>query len=427
MLNQLFQSNKKFLLPLLLLTYTTNADTYLPSKAYRIPKETVSEESGYFSIIEGLDKKVYVGTAKYGSNAYLVEFDPEEESMRIVVDAHKEIGTSPSGFAAQAKIHTRNNVGRSGRIYFGTKQGYPQKGESRELYPGGYPMWYDPKTGKTRVYPIPIKGHGIISVTPDEPRGIAYVSTCTDSRPADSTNFMVLDLETGKYKDLGDLQHMYAFIVVDAKGRAYHPVEGGKIARYDPDTEKLEHLVQKIDGNAPTEESLLAKENGHPINWDITPDRKTMYAVAMSGNQLYKYDLTGNGKVLEGKSLGKLLACAEKTDCRAMCVGPKGTVWAAVLDKGQGKKRMRALHLVSYQEGDSAPKSHGKLYVTNPGYTKFSDSEGKPNRWHHGMKKLEDGRMVPWYHMGVCEARDGSVYMTVIYPYTLLKISKDDL
>jgi hypothetical protein len=34
----------------------------------------------------------------------------------------------------QAKIHTRNNTGVSGKIYFGTKQGSPdtQKGESRK-------------------------------------------------------------------------------------------------------------------------------------------------------------------------------------------------------------------------------------------------------------------------------------------------------
>ena len=110
------------LMPLFLTAQGLSKDQekFLPSKAYRIPKETVSEESGYFSIVEGMNGKVYVGTAKYGSNAYLVEFDPRNEKMRIAVDAQAEIGTSAKGFAAQAKIHTRNNVGRSGRIYFGT-------------------------------------------------------------------------------------------------------------------------------------------------------------------------------------------------------------------------------------------------------------------------------------------------------------------
>ncbi|MFP6900775.1 MAG: hypothetical protein VCA36_07505, partial [Opitutales bacterium] len=276
----------------------------LPAKAYRIPKETVSEESGYFSIVEGKNGKLYIGTAKYGSNAYLVEFDPRKETMRIAVDAHKEIGSVAAGFATQAKIHTRNNVGKSGKIYFGTKQGYPKKGESRSSYLGGYPMWHDPATGKTRVYSIPVKHQGIISVTPDESRGLAYVSTCSDERPMESTHFLVLDLKTGRYRDLMDCRHMYAFIVLDHKGRAYHPILGGKVGRYDPDKKKLMRLPQTMDGKPPTPESLLANEKSHPINWDVTPDRKTLYAVAMSGNQLHRYDLASSKKALYGESLG---------------------------------------------------------------------------------------------------------------------------
>ena len=83
--------------------------------------------------------------------------------MKVVVDAQKEIGMAPRGFTAQAKIHTRNNVGRSVRIYFGTKQGYPKEGEQRSDYLGGYPMVYDPQTGKTRVYDIPIKHQGSLA------------------------------------------------------------------------------------------------------------------------------------------------------------------------------------------------------------------------------------------------------------------------
>ncbi|MBW3540329.1 MAG: hypothetical protein KY476_08665, partial [Planctomycetes bacterium] len=194
------------------------AGEWLWSTAYAIPKETTSEGSGYFAIVQGKNGKLYIGTAKYRHNAYLVEFDPQTKAMKVVVDCHKEIGTDATGFAAQAKIHTRNNVGESGRIYFGTKQGYPKEGEKRTDYPGGYTLVYDPATGKTRVYGIPVKHQGIISVTPDESRGVAYISTCSDERPIESTHFMVLDLESGEYRDLLDCRHMYAFIVVDQQG-----------------------------------------------------------------------------------------------------------------------------------------------------------------------------------------------------------------
>jgi len=391
---------------------------YVYSTAYAVPKWTTNQGSGYFSIVEGHNGRLYIGTAKYGHNAYLVEFDPETKRMQVVVDAHKEIGTDATGFAAQAKFHTRNNVGRSGRIYIATKQGYPEKGEQRTDYPGGYPMVYNPQTGKTKVYPIPVKHQGIISITPDESRNVAYISTCSDERPIESTHFMVLNLKTGKYRNLMDCRHMYAFIVVDDKGRAYHPILGGDIARYDPDTDTLERLKQTIDGKPPTKDSRLATKTGHPINWDISPDHKTLYAVAMSGNQLYSYDLTGQGDILRGKRLGKLIAGAKKTDCRAMCVGPDGTVWGGVAATFPG--RGKVLHVVSYRPGDDAPYDHGPIAIRNPDYTNFMDKNGKKLPWHHGVVKRDDGVHVPRFViMGICAAKDGNVYITTLAPLTL--------
>src|SRR5713101_7259965 len=74
---------------------------WLQATAYAIPKETTNQGSGYFSIVPGLDGKLYIGTAKYGVGSYLVEFDPKTKKMKIVVDTHKEIGTTATGFAAQ--------------------------------------------------------------------------------------------------------------------------------------------------------------------------------------------------------------------------------------------------------------------------------------------------------------------------------------
>src|SRR5437588_7840316 len=82
---------------------------YLWAKAYHIPPETTTEESGYFSLCEGKNGRIYVGCAAYGRDSYLVEFDPATEKMRIVLDTHKLVGLplEPTGYASQAKIHTR--------------------------------------------------------------------------------------------------------------------------------------------------------------------------------------------------------------------------------------------------------------------------------------------------------------------------------
>ena len=70
------------------------------------------------------------------------------------------------GIRRAIEIPYPQQPGRSGKIYLGTKQGYAKNGEKWEDYPGGYPMVFDPKTGKTRVYPIAIPHHGIISMRP---------------------------------------------------------------------------------------------------------------------------------------------------------------------------------------------------------------------------------------------------------------------
>jgi len=412
---------------------------WVPSTALVIPKETATEGEGYFSIIEGHNGRLYIGTHANAVNSWLVEFDPAAKQMKVVVDAHKAIGKDIRGFGSQAKIHTRNNTGASGKIYFGTKQGYPDaKREKREDYPGGYPMVYDPKTGQTKVYPIPVPHEGINSITPDESLGVAYISTCSDGRPGpgENSHFLVLDLKTGKYKNLIDTRHIYGFLVVDHLHRAYHPMLGGDIVRYDPKADKLERLKQTIDGQPPTKESHLADSkvndpkthwpSGHAINWDITPDGKTLYAQPMSTNQLYSYDLTQKGDTLAGRSLGELVPGAKSVDCRAMCVGPKGTAWVAVTVPHPQVGHL--LHLVSYRAGDARPRDHGPVSVSNPDFTEFTDKAGKPLPFHGGFMKLPNGVMTTKYViLGVCEGRDGYVNILALHPYSVLRIAPDQL
>ncbi|MBI3864862.1 MAG: hypothetical protein HY290_23545, partial [Planctomycetia bacterium] len=50
---------------------------WLKATAYVVPKETASEGEGYFSIIEGLNGRLYVGTHANAVNSWLVEFDPQ--------------------------------------------------------------------------------------------------------------------------------------------------------------------------------------------------------------------------------------------------------------------------------------------------------------------------------------------------------------
>lgn len=398
---------------------------FVLGKAFKLPSEYTNQESTYFSIVAGLTEKLYVGTAKYGVNAYLLEFDPRSERSRMVMDVHDAIKIVGRGFAAQAKIHTRCNVGESGKIYVGTKQGYPEEGEHRADYPGGYVLTHDPKTGKNEHFGIAKAQHGIISVTPDEKRGVAYVSTCSDDRPIDHTHFMVLDLKTKKYTDLGDMEQSYAFIVLDDKGRAYHPKRGGTVVRYDPEAKKAETLKLSIDGK-PAGAPFTNTGDRCIQNWDWSPDKKTLWCVEMSTNALYRFDMTAKGDTLPGVSVGQLLVDkgkARRTDCRAMSVGPDGTVWAAVTEHVIPVSPL--LHLVSYKPGDKACRDHGVVGVANEDFHKFTDDKGKQRPWHHTMIR-RGGRLTPWQPMGVCATSDG-VYVLTIAPFTLIKYTREQL
>lgn len=408
---------------LLVLAAEVHAESrqWVLGRATKLPSEYTNQESTYFSLIEGRNGKLYIGAAKYGENAYLLEYDPATDRTVLVVDAMKTIGSSARGFAAQAKFHTRGNVGESGKIYHGTKQGYPEAGESRDDYPGGYVIVYDPATRTAEHFGIAKPKHGIISVIPDESRGLIYLSTCSDDRPIDHSHFMVLDVRTRQYTDLGDMEHMYAFIVLDHRGRALHPIRGGMIARYDPEAKKLERLSVKVDDR---DLPASLRHDGVIWNWETSPDRKTLWGIELATNQLYEFDLISPGETVRGFSRGRLLDWAAATDCRAMCVDSQGEVWAAVTVH-QGVKEGPACHLVSHRRGGS-PFDHGRIGVSNPGFTTFVDESGKPKPWHHTMPKTSEGILSPWQPMGICATRE-SVYVVTIAPFTLLRFDRGEL
>jgi hypothetical protein len=64
------------------------------------------------------------------------------------------------------------------------------------------------------------------------------------------------------------------------------------------------------------------------------------------------------------------------------------------------------------------------LYVENPGYTQFKDEAGNEKWYHHGFWTTPGGKLTPLHHhMAVKAARDGSIYVTIICPFTLLRVA----
>lgn len=393
--------------------------TYVWATAYHVLPGTHTDESGYFSLCEGHNGKVYVGTAAYGLNGYLVEFDPKTAKQRIVVDVNAVCGlTTPKTptYAAQSKIHTRNHVAPSGKIYVGSKQGYRRGKDDTADYPGGYVVVYDPATDKAENLGMPFKGEGVNDVTADEKAGLVYVVTCEDH------HWMILDLKTKQYREPDPKLRLtpYAQTLLDHKGRAVVVTRDFKLARFDPASGKLEYLELASDGKAVG----AADDKLGPACWDRTADGKTAYLIRMSDSRLFRIDLTADGKAPVA-DLGRLIEGKGFDSRGSLIVGHDQKVYALMRVDNETKFGTGYLHhLVSHDPATKKMRDHGVLGLKNPDWFDFSPGkDGKPKPWSHGFHKLPDGTQTPLHvHMALNMAKDGTLYATSIYPFTLLRI-----
>ena len=400
---------------LLVGTISSSAKTpfkYVWGTAHHVLPETHSDESGYFSLCEGNDGRIYVGTAKYGENAYLVEFDPVTEKQRIVVDAHKLCNLDAKGFAAQAKFHTRNFVGPSGVIYVGTKQGYAKKGDDSE-YPGGYLITYDPRNDTARNLGMPYKKQGIADVVADESRGLIYVVTCEDQ------HWMLYDTATKKFTELGPMLTPYATTLMDGDGKAHALTKDFQLATYDPVTKKVTQRPIEIGDKTFTRESRSAIPT-----WNLDADGRTAWLILMNDAHLLSIDLSSKGKKVKGTNHGLMLK-GEKPDSRsALTIAPDGRIYTLISVQnttGFGKGKLH--HLCRYDPKKRRHEDLGVLAVKNPDFFDFKPANGKKPPWSHGYHTLPDGTMTPLHnHMALIATRDNTLYATIIYPFTLLKI-----
>jgi outer membrane protein assembly factor BamB len=382
---------------------------YVWADAHHILPETTSEESGYFALCEGRDGLIYVGSAKYGANSYLVEFDPKTARQQVVLDTHKVCGLTATGYAAQAKLHTRNFVAPSGRIYVGSKQGYRKDGDTSE-YPGGYVMRYDPGARRAENLGMPFPGQGVIDVVADEARGLMYVVTCEDQ------HWMVGDLKSFKYREIGPMLTPYATTLVDRDGRAHAVTKEFKLASYDPATGRASVRDIVIDGE------VWSRANNAAIpTWNLAADGRTAYLVLMNDVRLVRIDLA----TANATRLGTMVEGTNPDSRCGLSIAPDGRVYVvARVDNKTGFGDGYLHYLARYDPAGGRIENLGVLAVKNPDYYDFAAK--KP--WSHGFHRLPDGTLTLLHvHMALVVAHDGTIYATSIYPFTLLRIRPKDL
>jgi len=422
---------------------------YVWAKAFYLPPET-HKESGYFALCEGKDGKIYVGTAAASRNSHLVEFDPNTEQMRIVHDTHKLLGlpTTDTGYSAQAKIHTRNFVGPSGKIYFGTKQGYKsdeeqekeKRGEPIPVYKGGYVFVYDPETDKTvnLGMPMPLtdemiatgkdEGQGVIDVTADESRGLIYVITCEEQ------HWMLYNMKTKEYRDLGPIANGQPSTLIDSRGRGTLITVDHSIARYSPKTDQVS-VEELIVLRKPMREHLDPKADSP--DWRVTPDGATAYLQYRNDPSIFRLDLTGDaGQPVVATILGHRIEGQELDSRFGIAIAPDGQVFTVTgVDNMTGFGEHSLHHLGRYDPTSGVMYDLGVLAIKNPEFY-YENPRNEPghiltgtpeNPSYYGYETLPDGTLTVRRNcLGTIVASDGTIYITVLYPYTLLRIEPED-
>jgi len=384
---------------------------YVWGTAYHVLPETHNNESGYFSVCADKRGKVFVGTAKYGVNSYLVEFDPVTGKQRIVIDTNKVCGVSGQGDAAQSKIHTKNFVAPSGMIYCGSMHGHHKGPDSDTGYPGGFVMRYDPKTEKAECLGMPMKEDGVIDVIADEERGLLYV--CTIGR----NHWLVGSIKDKTYRDLGVTVASFAATLVDKQGRAHTLTDKYEMATYDPKTEKVQ--VRPIF----TGKTRWQTKSDVPI-WVMAPDGQSAYLIMMNDPTLLKIDLLSKGGTVRAANLGAMIDGKGHDSRNGLTMGPDGKVYALIrVDNDTGFGTGYLHHLLRYDPKTKLHEDLGVLAVKNPDFFAWKDKEGKPLPWSHGYHTLPDGTLTPLHiNQGLTVAPNNTVYALILYPYTLLKI-----
>ena len=106
----------------------------------------------------------------------------------------------------------------------------------------------------------------------------------------------------------------------------------------------------------------------------------------------------------------------------ALSIAPDGRVYVVVRvnnTTGFGKGFLH--HLTQYDPGTGKIEDLGVLAVRNPDYYDFAAKR----KWSHGFHRLPDGTLTPLHaHMALIIARDGTAYVTILYPFTLLRIDQ---
>jgi hypothetical protein len=321
-------------------------------EAKRFP-EGIYRAEPWVSIGVARTGRVYMGVCTHwrGNNrgAVLVEYDPQFDTMKKVVEIEKVMKDTPPGkeYAwelPQLKIHTRLFEGKDGSIYGGTHVYDWREGPPVETYGGGHFFSYHPETGEFKDFGSPLKNKGVYGFVFDPKAEKLYGNLWPGGY------LVSYDLKTGQFKQLGrtsSRELCTCELILLKDGCVYAcDVRDGQIVRYNPKKKKIEKLPLFF----PYGQRKKYEKDQVWFCAVAHPDGESFYALSFREWHLFKVDFSRHR---EGEVVNYGAAIPELVGKDAFYIG---------MVFGRNKK----LYITGYSQNEENPGSTALITCFDP-------------------------------------------------------------
>lgn len=190
-------------------------------------------------------------TSGHGKHTRLVAYDYQSDSAKICFKAEDVVLPNPRQLPA-TKLHESLTVLPDGRIFATTHStdrapAHPEwmplahHTHVWEGWPGSTMVCYDPKTGKTENWGVPVPRESIYGATYDTAHNAIYMIGFMRG------HVYRYSLDTRTVKDLGKAAEMFCYrLHVGPDGHIYGCTKSGYLWRVNVDTERLEDLNWRV-------------------------------------------------------------------------------------------------------------------------------------------------------------------------------------
>jgi hypothetical protein len=277
---------------LLCVTVAAEPNARVVQVDYRLFPGLARMDGNWSALLAAGDGKVYVGLAYHGGDGHLLYWDSKVDRIHDLGSLTELCGEQFLKRGPQSKIHTKFGEDKDGRIYFGSQYGLDfnfARYASKEGYPGGHWMAYDPQASRVTDLGIGVPNQGFVAGNYDPLFQRIY--GITDPRG----EFVYYDVAKGITINKGRINNWESLcrsLGIDDQGNVYGSFGRGQIFKYDPRTDSIHQLSVRLSirqkGISLGRDYNKSETAWRAVIWD--KQTRKFYGVEESASTLFSFD-----------------------------------------------------------------------------------------------------------------------------------------